>query len=102
MTTTTTTTTTATLTDFRNLALTGSNALKAGLAEYKELDAESRRHVVNYLLSDRATLGMGRKLSLFSVHADELEDLDDNALVSTLNALSTLEDKGFDVTISKR
>ena len=102
MTTTTTTTTTTTLVNFRNLALTGSNALKAGLLDYKALDAESRVAVVDYLLVDRSTAGLGKKLALFSSHAEELEGLDDNALVSTLNALSVLEDKGFNVTLTKK
>lgn len=91
-----------TLTVFRHLALTGSNALKAALATYKVLDESSRESVVDYLLSDRATASMGKKLTLFSAHAEELEGLDDNALVSALNALNTLEDKGFDVRLTKK
>lgn len=87
---------------FRNLALTGSAALKAALATYKVLDEFSRESVVDYLLSDRATAPMGKKLTLFSVHAEELEGLDDNATISALNALNTLEDKGFDVRLSKK
>ena len=91
-----------TLNVFRNLALTGSNALKAALATYKVLNEVSRENVVDYLLSDRATAPMGKKLTLFSVHAEELEGLDDNALVSVLNALNSLADKGFDVKLTKK
>ena len=100
-----TTTTTAieqNLIVFRNLALTGSNALKAALATYKVLDEFSRESVVDYLLSDRATAPMGKKLTRFSAHAEELEGLDDNALVSVLNALNSLDDKGFDVKLTKK
>ena len=96
------TTPNTTLVNFRNLALTGSNALKAGLLDYKALDAASRTSVVDYLLGDRSTAGMGKKLALFSAHEQALAGLDDNALVSTLNALSTLEDKGFNVTLTKK
>ena len=98
----TTTTATATLTNFRNLALTGSNALKAGLVDYKALDAASRTSVVDYLLGDRSTVAMGKKLYLYSQHEQALAGLDDNALVSVLNALSTLDDKGFNVTLTKK
>ena len=96
------TTPNTTLVNFRNLALTGSNALKAGLLDYKALDAASRTSVVDYLLGDRSTAGMGRKLSIFSSHAEELEGLDDNALISTINALSTLEDRGFNVELTRK
>ena len=104
MTTTTTATGMATeeLNVFRNLALTGSNALKAALVTYKVLDEFSCARVVDYLLSDRATAPMGKKLARFSAHEKELEGLDDNALVSVLNALNTLEDKGFEVELTKK
>ena len=107
MTTTTTTTATGlateeTLDTFRNLALTGSAALKAALATYKVLDVYARVGVVDYLLSDRATASMGKKLTIFSAHEEELEGLDDNATISALNALSTLDDKGFDVRLTKK
>ena len=102
MTTTTTTAIEQNLIVFRNLALTGSAALKAALASYKVLDEFSRESVVDYLLSDRATAQMGKKLTRFSAHEEELEGLDDNALVSVLNALNTLEEKGFDVALTKK
>ena len=91
-----------TLTIFRNLALTGSNALKAALVSYKVLDEFSRERVVDFLLGDRATSPMGKKLTLFSAHEGELEGLDDNATVSVLNALNTLDEKGFDVELTKK
>ena len=91
-----------TLNVFRNLALTGSAALKAALATYKVLNEFCRASVVDYLLSDRATAPMGKKLTYFSAHEEELEGLDDNALVSVLNALNTLTDKGFDVKLTKK
>ena len=91
-----------TFNNFRNLALTGSTALKAAIVEYKTLDEFSRAKVVDFLLSDRATAPMGKKLTRFSIHEEELEGLDDNALVSVLNALNSLDDKGFDVKLTKK
>ena len=91
-----------TMTFFRSLALTGSDALKAALTTYKRLNEFSRETVVDYLLSDKATAKMARKLTLFSTHAEDLEGLDDNALVSVLNAVGTLSDKGFDVRLIKK
>ena len=91
-----------TINNFRNLALTGSNALKAAIVEYKTLNEIARAKVVDYLLSDRATATMGKKLTLFSTHEHALEGLDDNATISALNALNTLEDKGFDVELTRK
>ena len=91
-----------TFNNFRNLALTGSAALKAAIVEYKTLDEFSRAKVVDFLLSDRATALMGKKLTLFSTHEHALEGLDDNATISVLNALNSLEDKGFDVELTRQ